>query len=146
MAAISVRGFAGAAGNVLIDGQRPTIKTDSLSRHPGRITIDQVERIDLIRGGAPGIDMQGRTVIANVIRKKVDTFQQVFSARSFIFAQTGHTIPGWNYQATRSAQATTSSISRLARGISYDDSVGHGWRYRWDAGTGALDADHARRQ
>ena len=26
-----VRGFAGAAGNVLIDGQRPTIKTDSLA-------------------------------------------------------------------------------------------------------------------
>jgi outer membrane receptor protein involved in Fe transport len=29
-----------------------------------------VERIDLIRGGAPGIDMQGKTVLANVIRKK----------------------------------------------------------------------------
>ena len=34
-----VRGFAGAAGNVLIDGQRPTIKTDSLGDTLGRITI-----------------------------------------------------------------------------------------------------------
>ncbi|MFT3724953.1 MAG: TonB-dependent receptor [Hyphomonadaceae bacterium] len=128
----SVRGFAGAAGNVLIDGQRPTIKTDSLGDTLARITIDQVERIDLIRGGAPGIDMQGRTVIANVIRKKVDTFQQVFSARSFIFAQTGDTIPGWNYQATKRSGDHQFDLS-LARGISYDDSVGYGWRYRWDA-------------
>ncbi len=132
-----VRGFAGAAGNVLIDGQRPTIKTDSLGDTLARITIDQVERIDLIRGGAPGIDMQGRTVVANVIRKRVDTFQQVFSARSFIFAQTGRTIPGWNYQATRRSGDHQFDIS-LARGISYDDSVGVGWRYRWDAATGAL--------
>src|SRR5690349_73644 len=128
----SVRGFAGAAGNVLIDGQRPTIKTDSLGDTLARITIDQVERIDLIRGGAPGIDMQGRTVVANVIRKKVDTFQQVFSARGFAFAQTGHTIPGWNYQATRRSGDHQFDLS-LARGISYDDSVGYGWRYRWDA-------------
>jgi outer membrane receptor protein involved in Fe transport len=34
-----------------------------------RIPLAQVERIDLIRGGAPGIDMQGKTVVANVIRK-----------------------------------------------------------------------------
>jgi hypothetical protein len=128
----NVRGFAGAAGNVLIDGQRPTIKTDSLSDTLARVTIDQVERIDLIRGGAPGIDMQGRTVVANVIRKKVDTFQQVFSARGFAFAQTGHTIPGWNYQATRRSGDHQFDLS-LARGISYDDSVGYGWRYRWDA-------------
>ena len=97
----NVRGFAGAAGNVLIDSQRPTIKTDTLSDTLARITIDQVERIDLIRGAAPGIDMQGRTVVANVIRKKVDTFQQVLALQGFVFMQTGDTIPGWNYQATR---------------------------------------------
>jgi outer membrane receptor protein involved in Fe transport len=64
-----VRGFAGAAGNVLIDGQRPTSKSELLTDTLARIPIDQVERIDIIRGGAAGIDMQGRTVIANVIRK-----------------------------------------------------------------------------
>ena len=75
-----VRGFAGAAGNVLVDGQRPTVKTDSLDSVLSRIQIAQVERIDVIRGGAPGIDMQGQTVVANVIVKKSDTFQQVISA------------------------------------------------------------------
>ncbi len=122
-----VRGFAGAAGNVLIDGQRPTVKTDSVSDLLGRITIGQVERIDLIRGGAPGIDMQGRTVVANVIRKRIDTFQQVFEARSFLFFDTGHAIPGWNYQATRRAGEHQFDFS-LSRGTSYDDSVGRGWR------------------
>ena len=64
-----VRGYEGAAGNVLIDGQRPASKTDDLGSLLSRILASQVERIDLIRGGAPGIDMQGKTVIANVVRK-----------------------------------------------------------------------------
>jgi outer membrane receptor protein involved in Fe transport len=66
----SVRGFEGAAGNVLIDGQRPASKSDSLQDILFRIPASKVERIDIIRGGAPGIDMQGKTVLANVIRKK----------------------------------------------------------------------------
>jgi len=65
----AVRGFADAAGNVLIDGQRPASKTDDLVNILTRIPASQVERIDVIRGGAPGIDMQGKTVVANVIRK-----------------------------------------------------------------------------
>ena len=64
-----VRGFEGAAGNVLIDGQRPASKSDSVDQVLQRIPASRVERIDVIRGGAPGIDMQGKTVIANVIQK-----------------------------------------------------------------------------
>lgn len=134
----SVRGFAGAAGNVLIDGQRPTIKTDSLGDTLNRITIDQVERIDVIRGSVPGIDMQGQTVVANVIRKKVDTFQQVFSVRGFLFSESGKTIPGWNYQATRRVGEHQFDVS-AGRGIAMDDSVGAGWRTTVDAQTGNLD-------
>ncbi|MCR5877465.1 TonB-dependent siderophore receptor [Phenylobacterium sp. J367] len=44
-------------------------KTDNLEEILRRIPASQVERIDLIRGGAPGIDMQGKAVIANVIKK-----------------------------------------------------------------------------
>jgi hypothetical protein len=66
----SVRGFEGSAGNVLIDGQRPASKTDSLDEMLRRMPASQVERIDLIRGGAPGIDMQGKTVLANIVRRK----------------------------------------------------------------------------
>jgi outer membrane receptor protein involved in Fe transport len=75
----TVRGFEGAAGNVIVDGQRPTSKTDTLDQILTRIPIDQIERIDVIRGGAPGIDMQGKTVIANVIRKSGASFRGLFA-------------------------------------------------------------------
>lgn len=64
----NVRGLSGAAGNVLIDGRRPASKSDPLSDVLGRVPANQVLRIDVIRGGAPGIDMQRKPVVANVIR------------------------------------------------------------------------------
>lgn len=66
----AVRGFEGAGGNVLVDGQRPASKTESIDAILGRIPASQVERIDIVRGGAPGIDMQGKAMIANVILRK----------------------------------------------------------------------------
>ena len=66
----SVRGYEGAAGNVLIDGKRPVTKTENLGNLLARIQASQVERIDVIRGGAPGIDMQGKTVIANIVTRR----------------------------------------------------------------------------
>lgn len=64
-----VRGLAGAAGNVLIDGERPPGKA-SLYDALQRIPASQVERIDLVRGGADGIDMQGKAMVANIIRSQ----------------------------------------------------------------------------
>src|SRR5262249_26024433 len=64
------RGFSGTSGNVLIDGQRPPSRSDSLARGLSRIPASAIERIDVIRGGAHGIDMQGLPMMANVIRKK----------------------------------------------------------------------------
>lgn len=64
-----VRGLSGATGNVLIDGQLPSAKSVRLSQFLQRIPAATVERIDLIRGGAPGIDMQGQAVVVNVIRR-----------------------------------------------------------------------------
>ncbi len=55
-----LRGLAGSVGNVLIDGKPPTSKTDTLTTILGRIPSSQVERVDVIVGGAPGIDMRGR--------------------------------------------------------------------------------------
>ncbi len=73
-----VRGYEGAAGNVLINGQRPAAKTEGLGSILQRMQVGQVERIDVIRGGAPGIDMQGKTVIANVITKSSDAARGMF--------------------------------------------------------------------
>jgi len=62
----------GVAGNVLINSKRPAAKTDSLGDVLGRIPADGVERIDVINGGASGIDMQGQATVANVILKPMD--------------------------------------------------------------------------
>jgi len=75
----SVRGFEGAAGNVLIDGQRPASKSDNLEEILRRVPVGSVERIDIIRGGAPGIDMQGKSVLANVVRKQGASFRGLFA-------------------------------------------------------------------
>lgn len=75
----TIRGFEGGGGNALVDGQRPTSKTDPLDELLRRIPAGQIERIDLIRGGAPGVDMQGKTVLANVIRKPGAGFRGLFA-------------------------------------------------------------------
>jgi outer membrane receptor for ferrienterochelin and colicin len=131
-----VRGFAGAAGNVLIDGQRPTTKADSLGDILSRIPASQVERIELIRGGAPGIDMQGRSVVANVIRRKGDSLTQTAAVGAHVFAETGKVMPTWRYELSWRSGERSADLA-LTRGTSMDDSVWHGTRVRRDA-TGAL--------
>jgi hypothetical protein len=122
-----VRGFAGAAGNVLIDGRRPTTKNDRVSDILGRIPAGQVERIELIRGAVPGIDMQGRTVVVNVVRKKGDTFEHSAAVGTHVFFGTGKTIPAWRYDASWRSGERTLDFS-LVRGANIDDSVGEGRR------------------
>lgn len=59
------RGFAGAAGNILINGERPSSKTP-LADQLSRISARDVLRIDLIAGGGDGADVGGQTMIADV--------------------------------------------------------------------------------
>lgn len=65
----NVRGFGGAAGNVLIDGARPTSKDEGLQSILGRIPAANVERIELLEGAAAGALAPGKTQVVNVIRK-----------------------------------------------------------------------------
>ncbi|GAB2507145.1 TonB-dependent receptor [Pseudoxanthomonas sangjuensis] len=63
-----VRGYGAARGNVLIDGTRPSSKREDISDLLKRIPAASVERIELVRSGAGGIDMAGHAVLANVVR------------------------------------------------------------------------------
>ncbi len=64
-----LRGFGATAGNLLINGQRPSSKT-SLKDELGRIAARDVLRVELIRASAAGdIDVRGYTEIANVVLK-----------------------------------------------------------------------------
>ncbi|MBL4631139.1 MAG: Plug domain-containing protein [Paraglaciecola sp.] len=65
-----VRGFAAGAGNVLIDGRRPTTKSGGIEEALSRIPAMQVAKIEVIRGASGSVDAAGQAVVANVIRVK----------------------------------------------------------------------------
>ncbi|MFZ5671234.1 MAG: TonB-dependent receptor plug domain-containing protein [Pseudomonadota bacterium] len=128
----SVRGYGGAAGNVLIDGQRPATKSESLEDALRRIQASQVERIDIIQGGAPGIDMQGKTVIANVILRKDSKGQWLLAAAS-AFHEDGRTTPTVRFEGSRKFGERTFEWSVLPFTF-IDDGAGEGPRRVVDGG------------
>ncbi|MFL5297437.1 MAG: TonB-dependent receptor plug domain-containing protein [Phenylobacterium sp.] len=120
----NVRGFEGAAGNVLINGQRPASKADSLDTILQRIPAAKVERIDVIRGGAPGIDMQGKTVIANVIVKKGGGTRGLLEAKTYTLTD-GRNFGGARAEASGSIGDRTWELG-VRGGEGPDDGVGPG--------------------
>ena len=122
----AVRGFGGAAGNVLIDGARPAAKDDSLDSILQRIPASSVLRIDVIRGGAPGIDMQGKTVIANVIRRgdgKAKLTIKLIDERWY----DGRQAPAFDIEGSRSlGRVNLEASATVARAI--DNGSGDGGR------------------
>jgi hypothetical protein len=62
------RGFSGAVGNLLIDGQRPSAKNQSLDNILSQIPAGQVVRVELLRGAEIAGDASGRSVLLNVVR------------------------------------------------------------------------------
>jgi TonB dependent receptor len=119
-----VRGFGGAAGNVLIDGDRPATKNDALDAILQRIPASSVERIDIIHGGAPGIDMRGKTVIANVIRK-IDTRLHLTTAVQGTLDYNGHVDYGLRVEGTKQVGKLALEGSMLL-GTGADDGTGNG--------------------
>lgn len=75
----SRRGFGAASGNVLINGRRPSSKTDRVSDILERIPAAQVLRIELIRGNIGRFGSGGQTQLANVV---LDTGQRAWNWES----------------------------------------------------------------
>ena len=65
-----IRGFAAGAGNVLIDGRRPTTKSGGIREALSRIPASHVARIEVIRGASGTSDAAGQAVVANVVQLK----------------------------------------------------------------------------
>lgn len=61
------RGFGSSDVQVLIDGRRMSGKVNNMSTALARIQAAQVERIELIRGNAEGLDIRNEGIIYNVI-------------------------------------------------------------------------------
>ncbi|MDO9335743.1 MAG: outer membrane beta-barrel protein [Caulobacter sp.] len=128
----SVRGYGGAAGNVLIDGQRNASKSEGLEDALRRIQAKDVERIDIIRGGAPGIDMQGKTVIANVVFRKDRGGSWLLAVANAVH-QDGRTQPAMRFEGAAPVGPGTFNWSTLFyKGI--DDGAGEGVQRSVDNG------------
>ncbi|HTI68305.1 MAG TPA: hypothetical protein VL460_12230 [Caulobacteraceae bacterium] len=132
-----LRGLEGSTGNVLIDGKPPTSKTDTLQSVLRRIPADQVERIDIIVGGAPGIDMRGRPVIANVILKVSATVQRVATIANTSDAK-GREFPSLTLTSSEKRGNKVSQVSLdLTRNLYVGANAGDGVWARYGP-TGAL--------
>jgi hypothetical protein len=134
------RGLAGTAGNVLIDGQRPSTKSDSLDQILRRISAAGVARIELIRGGAPGIDMQGQSVVANVILVRTVVTERVLEANAYFYPD-GYIGPliSARYSRREGDNRIEGSISATT---DRTDGTGDGFRRRYDpSGNLIQDAD-----
>ncbi|HEU5135394.1 MAG TPA: TonB-dependent receptor [Steroidobacteraceae bacterium] len=64
------RGFSGAVGNVLVDGQRLSAKSQTPSDVLARIPAAEVVRIEILRGSDAAGDASGAAVLANVVRTR----------------------------------------------------------------------------
>ena len=124
----SVRGFAGGGGNVLIDGARSLTKTESLEETLRKIPASTVARIEIVRGGAPGIDMQGRTVLANVVRRPGGGGGIAYT---HFFIWDGRGLPGVRAEAQRRWNGRAFEVSLLV-GQGPDDALADGERVRVD--------------
>lgn len=118
------RGFEGAVGNILINGARPASKSDTGTNVLGRTLANQVDRIELIRGGAPGIDMQGYSVVVNVVLKTTASRQHIVTWNANLF-EGGQDLFGGSYQFTAREGERTYGLT-LSDGVSMSDSNGAG--------------------
>ena len=134
------RGLAGAAGNTLINGRRPSSKSDDLADVLRRISAASVARVELIRGGAPGIDMQGRPVVANVVLVEAVTTERVFESNTYFYPDgyAGPVLAG-RYSRRSGDDSVEAAISATT---DRTDGTGDGFRRRYDASGNLIqDAD-----
>lgn len=153
-----VRGFAGAAGNVLIDGQRPASKS-GLDETLGNISSAQVDHVELIIGGAPGIDMQGYRQIVNVVRKSGGKPVIQFGGNVKTFPQHARPAGFFSYASNKDGKTTdfymeafgfrdngVNNTQRYTYLPDYSDpSPDHMFIHQWAGGTGHQEKfDHSR--
>ena len=96
----ALRGFGATAGNVLVNGERPSSKV-LISEQLKRIPADSVLRVELVSGSASNLDARGQTQLVNVVLKQA---KQGGSPTTFVFdlrdIQYSERL-GWGVQLTK---------------------------------------------
>ncbi len=101
----TLRGFGATAGNVLINGERPSSKT-LISEQLKRIPADAVAKVELISGSSSKVDVRGQTQLVNVVLKAVKAGGApgtwVAEMRDIQYSER----VSWNLQLTKSFKLT----------------------------------------
>ncbi|MEO6216620.1 MAG: TonB-dependent receptor [Sphingomonas sp.] len=131
----TLRGMAESAGNVVIDGKRIADKTFKLEDVLDRIPASQVDRIELIRGGAPGIDMLGQPVVANIIRRAAAGGSAAVTLSNGLYLD-GRVTPGITIERSRNSGDghSLSFSASVSRYVEVNKGDGHRSRTGPDGG------------
>ena len=117
-----IRGFAGAAGNVVFNGARPSSKAESLETLLARIPAQRVVRVELGPGSLYGSEYSGKSQVLNVILSADSGFDGSVTAsgrRRF----TGLIVP--NLSASALVKRGASSFA-LSAGSGRNDTIDEG--------------------
>jgi outer membrane receptor protein involved in Fe transport len=119
------RGFGENAGNVLIDGDRPSTKSDDIFTLLGRIPASEVERIELTEQAGADAETQGKSQVVNVIRKVSAKVSGTFAANILVGTRHGVTAFGSGSATLRrgatSYEINFSSFGERLRGFGPED-------------------------
>lgn len=133
------RGFSGAAGNVLIDGQRPSAKSVSLRNVLQRLPVSVIERVEVVRAGAAGYNTLGHPVVVNVIRSSEATTALAVELWTKVYTD-GGIAPIAKAEWSRRAGDLTIDTAFHARTQKEQDESGDGRLEQYDQ-NGALISD-----
>ena len=129
-----IRGFAGAAGNVVFNGARPSSKAESLSTILARIPASRVVRVEMGSGSLYGSEYAGKSQVLNVILSAEGGFDATVTA-SLRTLRTGAVIPNLSGSAT---WKRGNSSFNVAAGTANDDAADEGTDTITDPATGEL--------
>src|SRR6478735_2641157 len=137
---LDTRGFAGAAGNVVINGARPSSKAETLQTTLTRIPANRVVRVEVGPGDLYGAEYAGRNQVLNVILSSESGIDGNLTA-SGKRLYNGKVVP--NLSASALIKRGASSIN-LAAGTERYDQVEEGTDTLTDPVTGDL-IEHRRK-
>ncbi|MDV3256698.1 MAG: outer membrane beta-barrel protein [Sphingomonas sp.] len=121
LGSVDIRGFAGVAGNVVINGARPSSKAETLETTLSRIPASQVLRVELGPGDIYGADFAGKSQVLNIILSSqggVDGNVTVTGRRLY----TGKIVPDGSVSAMiRKGQSTVILAAGAANTLNHEE-------------------------
>jgi hypothetical protein len=108
-----VRGFGGAAGNVVINGARPSSKSESLESILSRIPASSVTKVEVGPGDLFGAEYAGKSQVLNIVMSTAGGVDGNVSA-SLRRLYTGTIVPNGSASALIRKGASTISLSANA--------------------------------